>query len=112
MPIWKEDSSTHQSGDPWRQSGDHSRIPITWPCGSWVGIFSQDYSKRILRGNTIFQSVVKASSIAILLGQLNWSIQASINQPVCPWPNWANSITRFNFKMARAVSAQFRQYSQ
>ncbi|MBW0581777.1 hypothetical protein O181_121492 [Austropuccinia psidii MF-1] len=111
-PTSKEDSLTHQSGNPWPQSEDHSRIPITWPCRSWVGNFIQDYSKGILRGNTIFQSVVKASSISILLGQLNWSIQASINQPVCPWPNWANSITQFNFKMARTVLAQFRQYSQ
>ncbi|MBW0469372.1 hypothetical protein O181_009087 [Austropuccinia psidii MF-1] len=37
MPIMKEDFSTHQSGNAWRQSEDHSRIPITWPCRSWVG---------------------------------------------------------------------------
>ncbi|MBW0498435.1 hypothetical protein O181_038150 [Austropuccinia psidii MF-1] len=90
-PILKEDSLAHQSGNPWRQSEDHSRIPITWPCRSWVGNFIEDYSKGILRGHTLFQSVVKASSISILLGQLNWSIQASINQPVCTWPNWDNS---------------------
>ncbi|MBW0488584.1 hypothetical protein O181_028299 [Austropuccinia psidii MF-1] len=96
-PISKEDSLTHQSGNPWRQSEDHSRIPITWPCRSWVGNFIQDYSKGILRGYTVSQAVFKASSISILLGQLNWSIQASINQPVCSWPNWANSITQFHF---------------
>ncbi|MBW0540131.1 hypothetical protein O181_079846 [Austropuccinia psidii MF-1] len=90
MPIPKEDSVTHQSGNPWRQLEDHSRIQITWPCRSWVGNVIQNYSKGILRGYTFFQSVVKASSISILLGQLNWSIKASINQPVCPWPNWAN----------------------
>ncbi|MBW0551757.1 hypothetical protein O181_091472 [Austropuccinia psidii MF-1] len=45
IPNLKEDSSTHQSGNPWRQSEDHSRIPITWPCRSWVGNFIQDYSK-------------------------------------------------------------------
>ncbi|MBW0570973.1 hypothetical protein O181_110688 [Austropuccinia psidii MF-1] len=28
---------THQSGNPWPQSEDHSRIPITWRCRSWVG---------------------------------------------------------------------------
>ncbi|MBW0537549.1 hypothetical protein O181_077264 [Austropuccinia psidii MF-1] len=78
-PISKADSLTHQSGNPWRQSEDHSRIPITWPCRSWVGSFIQDYSKVIPRGNKIFQSVVKASSISKLLGQLNWSIQVSIN---------------------------------
>ncbi|MBW0555767.1 hypothetical protein O181_095482 [Austropuccinia psidii MF-1] len=36
-PILKEDSLTHQCGNPWRQSEDHSRIPITWHCRSWVG---------------------------------------------------------------------------
>ncbi|MBW0589190.1 hypothetical protein O181_128905 [Austropuccinia psidii MF-1] len=118
-PISKEDFLTHQSGNPWRQSEDHSRIPTTWPCRSWVGNFIQYYSKGILRGYTAFQSVVKASSISILLRQLDWPIQASIKQPVCPWPNWANSIfhcgnsiTQFSFKMARTVLAQFIQYSQ
>ncbi|MBW0560940.1 hypothetical protein O181_100655 [Austropuccinia psidii MF-1] len=38
-PILKEDSLTHHSGAPWRQSEDHSIIPITWPCRSWVGNF-------------------------------------------------------------------------
>ncbi|MBW0567978.1 hypothetical protein O181_107693 [Austropuccinia psidii MF-1] len=38
MPILKEDSITHQSGNPWWQPEDHSRIPITWPCRSWVAI--------------------------------------------------------------------------
>ncbi|MBW0538853.1 hypothetical protein O181_078568 [Austropuccinia psidii MF-1] len=37
-PISKEDSLAHQSGNPWQQSEDHSRIPITWPCRSWVAI--------------------------------------------------------------------------
>ncbi|MBW0511375.1 hypothetical protein O181_051090 [Austropuccinia psidii MF-1] len=117
-PILREDSLTHQSGNPWRQSEDNSRIPITWPCRRWVGNFIQDDSKGILRGDTVFQSVFKASTISILLGQLNWSIQESIDQPVCHWPNWANSIfhcgnsiTQFNFKMARTVLAQLRQYS-
>ncbi|MBW0544951.1 hypothetical protein O181_084666 [Austropuccinia psidii MF-1] len=90
-PVLKEDFLTHQSGNPWGQSEDHSRIPITWPCRSCVGNFIQDYSKGILRGYTSSQSVVKASSILILLGKRNWSIQASINQPVCTWPNGANS---------------------
>ncbi|MBW0479125.1 hypothetical protein O181_018840 [Austropuccinia psidii MF-1] len=30
-PISKEDSLTHQYGNPWRQSEDHSRTPTTWP---------------------------------------------------------------------------------
>ncbi|MBW0559197.1 hypothetical protein O181_098912 [Austropuccinia psidii MF-1] len=44
-PILQEDFLTHQSGKPWRQLEDHSRIPITWPCRSWVGIFIQNHSK-------------------------------------------------------------------
>ncbi|MBW0504440.1 hypothetical protein O181_044155 [Austropuccinia psidii MF-1] len=36
IPISKEDLSAHQSGNPWQQSEGHSRIPITWPCRSWV----------------------------------------------------------------------------
>ncbi|MBW0508484.1 hypothetical protein O181_048199 [Austropuccinia psidii MF-1] len=45
MPILKEDLSTHQSGNPWRQSEDHSRTPTTRLCRSWVGTFIQDYSQ-------------------------------------------------------------------
>ncbi|MBW0592980.1 hypothetical protein O181_132695 [Austropuccinia psidii MF-1] len=118
-PISKEDFLTHQSGNPWRQSEDHSRIPITWPCRSWVGNSFGIIPRAILRGYTLFQSVDKASSISIFLGQLNWSIQAAINQPVCTWPNWANSYSTVgihshssNFKMARSVLTQFRQYSR
>ncbi|MBW0482082.1 hypothetical protein O181_021797 [Austropuccinia psidii MF-1] len=29
IPILKEDLSAHQSGNPWRQSEDHSRTPTT-----------------------------------------------------------------------------------
>ncbi|MBW0511399.1 hypothetical protein O181_051114 [Austropuccinia psidii MF-1] len=81
MPISKEDSLAHQSGNPWLQSEDQSRTPTTWPCRSWVGNFIQDYFKGIFRGYTVFQSAAKASSISITLGQLNWCIQASIKQP-------------------------------
>ncbi|MBW0511950.1 hypothetical protein O181_051665 [Austropuccinia psidii MF-1] len=90
-PILKEDFLTHQSGNPWWQSEDHSRIRITWPCRSWLGHSYRIIPRALLRRYTSFQSVVKASSISILLGQLNWFIQAAINQPVCTWPNWANS---------------------
>ncbi|MBW0485281.1 hypothetical protein O181_024996 [Austropuccinia psidii MF-1] len=45
MPILKGDFSTHQSGNPWWQSEDNSRIPPTWPRRSWVGSFIQDFSK-------------------------------------------------------------------
>ncbi|MBW0499912.1 hypothetical protein O181_039627 [Austropuccinia psidii MF-1] len=118
-PISKEDSLTHQSGNLWWQTKDHPRTPITWPCGSWVGNSFRIIPRAILRGYTLFQSVFKASSISILLGQLNRSIQAAINQPACNWPNWTNSYYTVgiqshssNFKMARSVLAEFRQYSQ
>ncbi|MBW0510109.1 hypothetical protein O181_049824, partial [Austropuccinia psidii MF-1] len=76
MPYLKEDSSAHQSGNPWRLSEDYSRTPTTWPCRSWVGNSIQDYSKGdILRGITLFQSVVKEASTSASLGQFSWSIQ-------------------------------------
>ncbi|MBW0531848.1 hypothetical protein O181_071563 [Austropuccinia psidii MF-1] len=34
-PILKDNFLTHQSGNPWQHSKDHSRIPTTWPCRSW-----------------------------------------------------------------------------
>ncbi|MBW0559156.1 hypothetical protein O181_098871 [Austropuccinia psidii MF-1] len=66
-PISKEDSLADQSRNPCWQSEDHSRIPITWPCKSWVGNFIQNYSKGIPRGDTVVQSVFKVSSTSILL---------------------------------------------
>ncbi|MBW0590680.1 hypothetical protein O181_130395 [Austropuccinia psidii MF-1] len=91
-PISKEDYSTHQSDKLWRQSEDSSRIPTTCICRSWVGTLFRIIQKgKFSRGITSIQSVVKASSISILLGQLNSSVQASFNQPVWPTPNWAIS---------------------
>ncbi|MBW0492479.1 hypothetical protein O181_032194 [Austropuccinia psidii MF-1] len=49
-PIFKEDSSAHQSGNPWWLSEDYSRTPTTWPCRSWAGSSIQDYSKGHLSG--------------------------------------------------------------
>ncbi|MBW0528628.1 hypothetical protein O181_068343 [Austropuccinia psidii MF-1] len=46
MPILKEESSAHQSGNPWQLSEDYSRTPATWPCRSWVGNSIKDSSKR------------------------------------------------------------------
>ncbi|MBW0553323.1 hypothetical protein O181_093038, partial [Austropuccinia psidii MF-1] len=91
-PISKEDYSAHQSGKLWQQSEDSSRIPATCICRSWVGTLFRIIQKgQFSRGITSMQSVVKASSTSILLGQLNSSVQASFNQPVWPWPNWAIS---------------------
>ncbi|MBW0512325.1 hypothetical protein O181_052040 [Austropuccinia psidii MF-1] len=75
MPILKEDSSAHQSGNPWQLSEDYSRTLTTWPCRSWVGNSTQAYSKgAILRGITLFQSVFKAASTSASLGQLSWRL--------------------------------------
>ncbi|MBW0500419.1 hypothetical protein O181_040134 [Austropuccinia psidii MF-1] len=99
MPILKEDSSAHQSGNPWWVSEDYSRTPTTWTCRSWVGNSIQDYSKgAILRGITLFQSVVRAASTSAPLGKFNWSIQVILKYPVWPWPNWANSVPEFRFQ--------------
>ncbi|MBW0585593.1 hypothetical protein O181_125308 [Austropuccinia psidii MF-1] len=92
MPISKEDHPAHWSDKLWLQSEDASRIPTTCICRSWVGILFRTIQKgQFSRGITSIQSVVKASSISILLGQLNSSVWASFNQPVWPWPNWAIS---------------------
>ncbi|MBW0482369.1 hypothetical protein O181_022084 [Austropuccinia psidii MF-1] len=48
--ILKEDSSAHQSGNPWRLSEDYSRTPTTWPCRSWVGNYFRIIPRAILRG--------------------------------------------------------------
>ncbi|MBW0508838.1 hypothetical protein O181_048553 [Austropuccinia psidii MF-1] len=97
-PISKEDSSAHHSGNPWQLSEDYSRTPNTWPCRSWVGNSIQDYSKgAILRGITLFESVVKAASTSESLGQFSWSIQVILKYPVWPWPNWANSFPLWQF---------------
>ncbi|MBW0574630.1 hypothetical protein O181_114345 [Austropuccinia psidii MF-1] len=91
-PILKEDYSTNQSDKLWRQSEDSSRIPTTCICRSWVGTLFRIIQKgQFSRDITSIQSVVKTSSISILLGQLNSSVQASFNQPVWPRPNWAIS---------------------
>ncbi|MBW0577105.1 hypothetical protein O181_116820 [Austropuccinia psidii MF-1] len=114
-PISKEDFLTHQSGNQKTIQGSQS----PGPGGVGLAISFRIIPRGILRGYTSFQSVVKASSISILLGQLNWSIQPSINQPVCTWPNWANSYSTVgiqshssNFKIARSVLTQSRQYSR
>ncbi|MBW0488163.1 hypothetical protein O181_027878 [Austropuccinia psidii MF-1] len=98
-PILKEDSSAHQSGNPWQLSEDYSRTPTTWPCRSGFGNSIQDYSKwAILRGITLFQSVFKALSTSASLGQFSWFVQAILKYHVCPWPNWANSVPQFSFQ--------------
>ncbi|MBW0533049.1 hypothetical protein O181_072764 [Austropuccinia psidii MF-1] len=56
-PILKEDSSAHQSGNPWRLSEDHFRTPTTWPCRSWVGNSLRIIPRAILRGCSSFNQL-------------------------------------------------------
>ncbi|MBW0577881.1 hypothetical protein O181_117596 [Austropuccinia psidii MF-1] len=49
-PFLKEDSSAHQSGNPWQLSEDRFRTPTTWPCRSWVGNSFRIIPRAILRG--------------------------------------------------------------
>ncbi|MBW0490738.1 hypothetical protein O181_030453 [Austropuccinia psidii MF-1] len=90
-PILKEDSSAHQSGNPWWLSEDNSRTPTTWPCRSWVGNYFRIIPRAILRG---YSSSNKLSRKQVLQYSLDNSIGTYRQQsiiPVCPWPNWANS---------------------
>ncbi|MBW0587030.1 hypothetical protein O181_126745, partial [Austropuccinia psidii MF-1] len=56
-PISKEDSSAHQSGNPWRLSEDYSRTPTTWPCRSWIGSYFRILPRAILRGYSSFNQL-------------------------------------------------------
>ncbi|MBW0592443.1 hypothetical protein O181_132158 [Austropuccinia psidii MF-1] len=91
MPISKEDSLAHQSGNPWRLSEDYSRTPTTWPCRSWVGNYFMIIARAILRGYSSFEQFSRQQV-------LQYSLDSSIGPyrqqsiiPVCPWPNRANS---------------------
>ncbi|MBW0536150.1 hypothetical protein O181_075865 [Austropuccinia psidii MF-1] len=79
-PISKEDSSAHQSGNPWQLSKDHFRTPTTWPCRTWVGNSSRIIPSAILRG---FLSFNQFSRQKVLQYSLDNSIgpyrQQSIN---------------------------------
>ncbi|MBW0569885.1 hypothetical protein O181_109600 [Austropuccinia psidii MF-1] len=91
IPISKEDSSAHQSGNPWWLSEDYSRTPTTWRYRSWVGNYLRIIPRAIIRG---YLSVNKLSRQQVLQYSFDNSIgpyrQESII-PVCPWPNQANS---------------------
>ncbi|MBW0581539.1 hypothetical protein O181_121254 [Austropuccinia psidii MF-1] len=118
-PNLKEDSSAHQSGNPWWLSEDYSRTPTTCPCRSWVGNYFRIIPRFILSG---YSSLNQLSRQQVLQYSLENSIGPYSQQsiiPVCPWPNWANSSSTLGIqshssilKMDRAVLAQFRQYSQ
>ncbi|MBW0586449.1 hypothetical protein O181_126164 [Austropuccinia psidii MF-1] len=104
MPIPKEDSSAHQSGNPWWLSEDYSKTPANWPCRSWVG----NSKGATLRGITLFQSVAKAASTSASLGQFSWSTQVILKYPVWPSPNWANSFPLWQF----SPTVQFSRWTE
>ncbi|MBW0528989.1 hypothetical protein O181_068704 [Austropuccinia psidii MF-1] len=56
-PFSKEDSSAHQSGNPWWLSEDHIRTPTTWPFRSWVVNSSRIIQRAILRGYSSFNQL-------------------------------------------------------
>ncbi|MBW0592646.1 hypothetical protein O181_132361 [Austropuccinia psidii MF-1] len=79
-PISKEDSSAHQSGNPWWLSEGHFRTPTTWPCRSMVGNSSRIISRAILR---VYSSLNQLSRQQLIKYSLDNSIdpyrQQSIN---------------------------------
>ncbi|MBW0480106.1 hypothetical protein O181_019821 [Austropuccinia psidii MF-1] len=114
-PTLNEDSSAHQSGNPWRLSEGHPRTPTIWFCRRWVGNSFRIIPRAILRGYSSFN---KFSRHQVLQYSLENSIDPYRKQsimPVCPWPNWANSSSTVGIqshssilKMARTVVTQFR----
>ncbi|MBW0496974.1 hypothetical protein O181_036689 [Austropuccinia psidii MF-1] len=82
------------------------------PVSAGVGLaqFIQDYSREILKSYCIISISCKGIKYSILLGQHSSSIQASFNQPVWCWRNWAIPYSTVgipshssNLKMARTV---------
>ncbi|MBW0466051.1 hypothetical protein O181_005766 [Austropuccinia psidii MF-1] len=100
-PIWKEGFLTHQSGNPWRQSEDHSRIPTTWPCRSWVGnfhsgLFQGPFSDVIHSFNQLSRQQVFQYSLDNSIGQYrHQSINLYVLGPIGPIhiPLWEFSHT-------------------
>ncbi|MBW0546679.1 hypothetical protein O181_086394 [Austropuccinia psidii MF-1] len=78
-PISKEDSSAHQSGNPWWLSEDHFRTSTTRPCRSWVDNFSRIIPRAILRG---YSSLNQLSRQQVLQYSLDNSIDAYRQQSI------------------------------
>ncbi|MBW0503293.1 hypothetical protein O181_043008 [Austropuccinia psidii MF-1] len=119
IPISNEDSSAHQSGNPWRLSEDYSRTPATWPCRSWIGSYFRILPRALLRGYSSFNLLSRQKVLQYSLDNSIGPYRQQSTIPVCPWPNWANSYSTVGIqshssvlKMARTVLAQFRQYSR
>ncbi|MBW0481501.1 hypothetical protein O181_021216 [Austropuccinia psidii MF-1] len=118
MLILKEDSSAHPSGNPWPLSEDCSRTPTTWPCRSWVGNYFRIIQRAILRGFSSFNQFSRQQVLQYFLDNSIGPYKQQSIIPVCPWPKRTNSYSTVGIqshsstlKMARAVLAQFRQYS-
>ncbi|MBW0491532.1 hypothetical protein O181_031247 [Austropuccinia psidii MF-1] len=56
-PILKEDSSAHQSSNPWWLSEDLFRTPTPWPRRSWVGNSFRIIPRAIFRGYASFNQL-------------------------------------------------------
>ncbi|MBW0561691.1 hypothetical protein O181_101406 [Austropuccinia psidii MF-1] len=117
-PILKEDTSSHQSGNPWRLLEDHLRTPTTWPCSSWVGNSFRIIPRAIFRGYSSFNQFSRKQVLQYSLDNSIGPYRQQSIIPECPWPNWANSYSTVEIqshssvlKMARKVLVQFRQYS-
>ncbi|MBW0568358.1 hypothetical protein O181_108073 [Austropuccinia psidii MF-1] len=117
-PILKEDSSDHQSGNPWQLSEDHPRTPTTWFCRSWVGNYFRIIPRAILRCYSSFNQLLRKQVLQYSLDNSIGPYRQKSIIPVCPWPNRANSYSTVGIqshcsiiKMARTVLAQYRKYS-
>ncbi|MBW0539716.1 hypothetical protein O181_079431 [Austropuccinia psidii MF-1] len=114
-PILKEDLSATQSDN----SLAATRSPFKGPnhlalkelgC-HFLSVLSKGQSSEVVNDFNHCQGI----KYSAFLGQLNWSIQVVIKNPVWPCPNWANSYYTVGIqshssilKMARTVLAQFR----
>ncbi|MBW0527880.1 hypothetical protein O181_067595 [Austropuccinia psidii MF-1] len=119
MPISKEDSSDHQSGNPWQLSEDYSRTPTIWPCRSWVGNYFRIIPRAILRSHSSLNQLSRKKALQYSLHNLICPYRQQSNIPVRPWPKRANSYSTVGIqshssilKIAKIVLAQFRQYSR
>ncbi|MBW0553366.1 hypothetical protein O181_093081 [Austropuccinia psidii MF-1] len=99
-PILKEDSLTHQSGNLWQQSEDHSRIPITFPAGVGLaihsGLFQGPFSEVIHYFNHLSRHKVFQYSLDNSIGPYRQqSINLYVLGPIGPIhiPLWAFSHT-------------------
>ncbi|MBW0476682.1 hypothetical protein O181_016397 [Austropuccinia psidii MF-1] len=75
--------------------------------------FIQDYSQWLfLEVLSHFNQLSRHQVFQYSLDNSIGPYRRQFNQPVCSCPNWANSISQFNFKMAKTIFSQFRKYSQ